>query len=81
MADPMPGAMSERQGGEHTSHTAPHASDAQRAHFEELANHWDARQRPDRDEALRAMLAPFAPAIADAGDILEVGSGTGVLSR
>jgi ubiquinone/menaquinone biosynthesis C-methylase UbiE len=50
-----------------------------RAFFEDLAERWDAQQPPDRQEALRRLLAPFAAELGAAQAILEVGSGTGAL--
>ena len=50
-----------------------------RAFFEDLAERWDAQQPPDRQEALRRLLVPFAAELGAARAILEVGSGTGAL--
>lgn len=51
-----------------------------RAYFEDLAESWDGRQPPDREEVLRALLASFAPQLGASHSILEVGSGTGALT-
>ncbi|MFN2226332.1 MAG: class I SAM-dependent methyltransferase, partial [Anaerolineae bacterium] len=50
-----------------------------RAYFEELATSWDGLQPPDREERLRRLLAPFAPALETSTAILELGTGTGAL--
>lgn len=50
-----------------------------RAYFDQRAPTWDANQPPDRDERLRALLAPFAGDLAAARAILEIGTGTGAL--
>lgn len=50
-----------------------------RMHFELLAERWDGFQPPNRAEALRNLLAPFAPLLASSTATLEVGTGTGAL--
>ena len=50
-----------------------------RTHFELLAERWDGFQPPNRAEALRNLLAPFASLLASSTTILEVGTGTGAL--
>ena len=50
-----------------------------RAFFEALAEEWDARQPPNRDEIMRQMLVAFDAALRSAKAILEVGTGTGAL--
>jgi demethylmenaquinone methyltransferase/2-methoxy-6-polyprenyl-1,4-benzoquinol methylase len=50
-----------------------------RAYFEELATRWDGLQPPDREERLRRLLAPFAPALETSTAVLELGTGTGAL--
>jgi ubiquinone/menaquinone biosynthesis C-methylase UbiE len=49
------------------------------AFFEDLAEGWDARQPPHREEVLRRLLAPFAAELGAARAILEIGTGTGAL--
>ena len=50
-----------------------------RAFFEDLAERWDSYQSPDRDHQLRQLLAPYAPLLSPAGDILDIGTGTGAI--
>jgi ubiquinone/menaquinone biosynthesis C-methylase UbiE len=54
--------------------------DEKRRYFERLAAGWDERLPLDLAEQLDRLLAPFAPELAAASRILEIGSGTGWLA-
>lgn len=54
--------------------------DEKRRYFEQQAASWDARLPADLADQLDQLLAPFAPELAAASCILEIGSGTGWLA-
>lgn len=54
--------------------------DEKRRYFERQAAGWDERLPPDLADQLDRLLASFAPELAAAGRILEIGSGTGWLA-
>jgi len=50
-----------------------------RAHFEKIAQDWDAMQSPERPQDVRVMLSSHLPLIRQSTRILEIGTGTGLL--
>lgn len=50
-----------------------------RAFFEDLAGRWDSYLAPDHEQVLRQLLSTYAPLLSAAGDILDVGTGTGAI--
>ncbi|MFQ3568430.1 MAG: methyltransferase domain-containing protein [Aggregatilineales bacterium] len=54
--------------------------DEKRHYFEQQAASWDERLPLDLADQLERLLAPFAPELAAASRILEIGSGTGWLA-
>lgn len=50
-----------------------------RAHFEKIAQDWDAMQSPERPQDVRVLLSSHLPLFRQSKRILEIGTGTGLL--